>query len=80
VQELVCSSETYTVRLSWANVQGEDGYRIYRDGGLVETTGPNQTSYDDTPGNYEAHDYRVEAFNGSGANSTGTQSSTGCLF
>jgi hypothetical protein len=80
VQELVCTSEAYTVRLVWANVQGEDGYRIYRDGGLVDTTGPNQTSYDDTPGNYESHTYRVEAFNGAGSGSTGNQNSTGCLY
>ena len=80
LNELVCSSEGYTVRLSWKDVAGEQGYRVYRDGALIFSSGANATQYDDTSGNYEAHAYRVEAWNGSGANSTGVKNSMGCLY
>jgi hypothetical protein len=80
VTELICTSEAYTVRLGWKDVDGEDGYRVYREGGLIATLGADQTVYDDTPGDYEAHTYRVEAFNGAGSGGTGNQNSTGCLY
>jgi hypothetical protein len=80
LNELVCSSEAYTVRLSWNDVAGEQGYRVYRDGALIMSLGANATQYDDSPGNYESHAYRVEAWNGSGANSTGVKNSAGCVF
>ncbi len=80
VQELQCDASNYIVRLVWQDVSGEDGYRIYRDGSLVGTNTADATSYDDTLPDYNAHSYRVEAFNGSGAGSTGSKSSTGCLY
>ncbi|WP_169577887.1 LamG-like jellyroll fold domain-containing protein [Salisaeta longa] len=47
------------VSLSWSDASAdEDGYRIYRDGTLIATTGPNETSYRDTdaaPGNTYAY-------------------------
>lgn len=80
VQELQCDASQYVVRVSWQDVSGEDGYRVYRDGSLVHTAGSGGTSYDDTLPDYNAHSYRVEAFNASGSNSTGSKNSTGCLY
>ncbi|MFH1186316.1 MAG: SH3 domain-containing protein [Chloroflexota bacterium] len=80
VQELVCSSEAYTVRLSWQNVQGEDGYRIYRDGALINTLAANAQSYDDASPDYNSHAYRTEAFNASGTASSAVKNSTGCVY
>jgi hypothetical protein len=80
VQELQCDASKYIVRLSWLDVSGEDGYRVYRDGALMATNSADGTSYDDALPDYNPHSYRVEAFNGSGAGSTGSKSSTGCLY
>jgi hypothetical protein len=80
VQELECTSENYTLRLVWQDVAGEDGYNIYRDGGLINTLSANTQSYDDASPDYSPHAYRVEAFNGSGTGSTGSKSSAGCVY
>ena len=80
VQELQCDASNYIVRLSWQDVTGEDGYRVYRDGSLIDTTSSDANSYDDTLPDYNSHSYRVEAFNGSGTGSTGSKNSTGCLY
>jgi hypothetical protein len=80
VETKVCNANTYTVVLSWKDVDGEDGYRIYRQGALIDTIGPNSDSYEDTPPDYNAHPYYVEAFNGSGAAASAQQNSEGCLF
>jgi uncharacterized protein YraI len=80
VQTLECTSEIYKVRLSWQDVSGEGGYRVYRDGGLIFTTSANATFYDDTSPDYSAHGYRVDAFNGAGATSSAVQNSEGCLY
>jgi hypothetical protein len=76
----VCDATQYVVRLSWNNVEGEDGYRVYRDGSLIATLGANVTVYDDVSPDYNAHAYRVEAFNASGATSSATVGSEGCLY
>jgi hypothetical protein len=80
VKELQCDASKYIVRLVWQDVSGEDGYRVYRDGALISGLGADAASYDDTLPDYKPHSYRVEAFNGSGAGSTGSKSSTGCLY
>jgi hypothetical protein len=76
----VCDATQYVVRMGWKDVEGETGYRVYRDGGLIATLAANATIYDDTSPDYNAHDYRVEAFNASGATSSATVSSEGCLY
>jgi V8-like Glu-specific endopeptidase len=54
------------VLISWANVSGEDGYYVYRDGTLIATKGANVTSHSDAPpaGTYS---YCVEAFSSCGS-------------
>jgi hypothetical protein len=76
----VCDATQYVVRLSWKDVEGETGYRVYRDGMLIATLGANTTVYDDSSPDYNGHDYRVEAFNAAGAASSATQSSPGCVY
>jgi hypothetical protein len=68
------------VRLSWKGVDGEDGYRVYRDGKLVATLSAGTTSYDDTSPDYNADAYRVEAYNDVGASASSTLNSEGCLY
>jgi hypothetical protein len=75
-----CDSDAYIVRLSWNDVSGEQGYRVYRDAVLIFSLGANATSYDDNSGDYNGHAYRVEAWNGVGTGTTGTKNSTGCLY
>jgi hypothetical protein len=80
VSTKVCDSSEYVVRLSWKDVEGESGYRVYRDGSLIATLGANATVYDDAAPDYESHDYRVEAFNAAGAASSAALKSEGCLY
>ena len=75
-----CDSNAYVVHLSWTDVDGEDGYRVYRDGSLIATVGAGSSSYDDTSPDYSSHAYRVEAYNAAGAASSGSKSSEGCLY
>ncbi len=55
------------VQLIWSNVAGETGYRIYRNGTLVATVGPDVNQLFDyeypIPGDYV---YCIEAFNADG--------------
>jgi hypothetical protein len=80
VSDQVCDASQYAVRLSWKDVEGEAGYRVYRDGALVATLGANATVYDDLSPDFNSHDYRVEAFNAAGAASSATESSEGCVY
>jgi hypothetical protein len=76
----VCDATQYVVRLGWKDVEGETGYRVYRDGSLIATLGANAILYDDVSPDYNAHAYRVEAFNSAGVSSSVTVSSEGCLY
>jgi hypothetical protein len=76
----VCSAEEFSVNLEWSDVSGEDGFRVYRDGALIATLGQNQTGYTDSPPDYNAHSYGVEAFNGSGTSARPSVQEDGCLF
>ena len=76
----VCNAQEYKVTIQWNDVSGEDGYRVYRDGALIATLGANVTTYTDTPPNYNAHNYGVEAFNASGTSGRPIVNEDGCLF
>jgi hypothetical protein len=67
----VCDGGGLSVTLSWAdNSDNEDGFRLYRDGGLVDTLGANSTSYNaNAPHKNSAYTFEVEAFNGVGSSS-----------
>ena len=38
------------ILFEWEDVVGETGYRVYRDDALLQTLGPDQSSYRDVPG------------------------------
>ncbi len=56
------------VQLEWNdNSTNEDGFRIYRDGSIIATLGPDTTSYEDTTFvSGETYTYQVCAYNSSG--------------
>ena len=42
----VCNQNAYSITLNWIdNANNEDGYRVYYNGGLIATLGPNATSF-----------------------------------
>ncbi|MGD8395931.1 MAG: PKD domain-containing protein [Candidatus Eiseniibacteriota bacterium] len=53
------------IRVEWSNVDREDGYRVYRDGGgtPIAELGADVTSYEDRAVTSGPHDYVVESFN-----------------
>jgi hypothetical protein len=63
------------VNLTWADVTGETGYRVYRgDGAILATLGANATSYRATGlAAGQTYAFRVEAFNAGSSASTGWQ-------
>ena len=76
----VCNGSGLAVTLSWSdNADNEDGFRIYRDGGLIQTVGANVTTYNDNaPHKNSAYTYAVEAYNGVGASAQTTVNSQVC--
>lgn len=54
-----------SVHVTWANVSGEQGYYVFRDGDYVATLAADVTSYADEPG-LGAHSYCVMSFNTDG--------------
>jgi hypothetical protein len=63
-------SERGGVVVSWADVAGETGYRLYRDAIPFTTLGPNVTDFLDLDmKSAGGHQYCVEAFNGDGTSS-----------
>ena len=80
VTNKVCDSSSYVVGLAWGDLSGEDGYRVYRDGGVIANLPAEATAYDDLPPDYNAHNYFVQAYNAVGYTNGGIGSSTGCVF
>lgn len=80
VSTKVCTSGEYVVRLSWKDVEGETGYRVYRDGVLIANLAANATAYDDISPDYNPHEYYVEAFNAVGATASLKTKSPGCVY
>lgn len=78
---VVCTDQDYVVTLSWIDAaSNEQGYRVYRDGGLIATLGPNAAGYSDEPPGSGPYTYGVEAFNAAGASSRPTVVEPGCLY
>ncbi len=73
VSDFSCTQRRYSIEISWNDrADNEAGYRVYRNGSLVSTLGPNATSYREDPPRGGPYDYGVEAFNESGASSRPT--------
>ncbi len=76
----VCTGQTYAVTLGWIDAaDNEDGYRVYRDGNLITTLGPNAKGFTDNPPYGGPYTYGVEAFNDAGASSRPTVQEAGCI-
>ena len=55
------------ILVTWEDVAGEEGYRVYRDGGLAAELSADAVAWEDPGvGAGELHGYRVESFNGCG--------------
>jgi len=80
VSNQICDATQYVVRLSWKDVDGEDGYRVYRDGALLATLGSGATSYNDASPDYSPHEYFAEAFNAVGEAASAKTKSPGCVY
>jgi CSLREA domain-containing protein len=77
----VCTGQTYAVTLGWIDAaDNEDGYRVYRDGTLIATLGPNAKSFTDSPPYGGPYTYGVEAFNSAGSSSRPSVQEAGCII
>jgi len=80
VANQVCTSQAYNVSLAWIDAASDEtGYRVYRDGNLIATLGPNASSYTDSPPYGGPYQYGVEAYNAAGASSRPTVVESGCI-
>lgn len=62
-----------TIAITWRdNANNEDGYRVYRNGSLIATLGPDATSFTDTGASTAEYTYGVAAFNAGGQSATRT--------
>ena len=64
IAQRLCSPNGYTLELTWAG--NESGYRVYRNGTLVATLGPNSNAYQDQPPFGGPYTYAVEALSADG--------------
>ena len=80
VSNQACDATQYVVRLSWKDVEGETGYRVYRDGTQIATLGAGAGSFDDNSPDYGSHSYQVEAYNAGGSAGSSVNYSTGCVY
>jgi fibronectin type 3 domain-containing protein len=55
----------YYIEIVWTDLANESGYYVYRNGTLIATRGPNNTSYVDAFGT-GTHVYNVQAYNSCG--------------
>ena len=79
---VTCGGTTYNVSLSWSdNSNNESGFRIYREGNLIGTVGPNTTQFtDNSPPNSAGNNYTVRAYNAAGESSAIGAKDGGCLL
>jgi CSLREA domain-containing protein len=71
--------QSYVVRLGWEDEAGNEiGYRVYRDGELLDTLSPDSDSYTDEPPFGGPYVYAVEAFNNDAVSSQASVEEEGC--
>jgi hypothetical protein len=66
------------IQISWNDVSGEDGYRIYRDGTLLVELPANTTYYQGVSSDYNSHSFYIQAYNTSGFANSNEQVSEYC--
>jgi hypothetical protein len=62
----VKKAKNRTVTLTWKTSPGATGYRVYRDGILLDELGAGATSYTDTSLSVKDYTYTIEAINANG--------------
>jgi hypothetical protein len=65
--ETICTKKVYKVTLHWQDVSDETGYRIYRDGQLVDAVEANSTRFVTYAPFGRDLTYELESFNENGA-------------
>jgi CSLREA domain-containing protein len=79
LSEVVCNEKQYRISINWLDqADNEDGYRVYRDGGLLATLGANANSYTDNPPKPGPHTYEIEAYNEGGSSGRVSVEDKGC--
>jgi hypothetical protein len=77
--ERVCNGKIYRITLNWIDAaDNETGYRVYRDGVLIDTLPADSTSYVDNPPFGGPYTYAVEAFNDGGSSAQATVQPAAC--
>lgn len=73
------TKKAYVIRLEWNDVaSNETGYRVYRNGELLETLPANADSFTDNPPLGGPYTYAVEAYNQDAASAEATVKEEGC--
>ncbi|MGH9785058.1 MAG: choice-of-anchor Q domain-containing protein [Terriglobia bacterium] len=71
----------YQVTITWNdNSNNEQGFRVYRNGSLIATLGPNVEVFVDNPGGSGPYTYYVVAFNSSGQAQSNSDDDSGCVI
>lgn len=79
-ENVVCNGQVYNIPLRWTDTaNNEQGFRVYRNGSLVTTLGPNSTQYTDSPPYGGPYTYAVEAYNAAGTSAQATITEPGCI-
>lgn len=79
-ENVVCNGQVYNISLRWTDTaNNEQGFRVYRNGSLVTTLGPNSTQYTDSPPYGGPYTYAVEAYNAAGTSAQATITEPGCI-
>lgn len=73
-----CGTQAF-VRVTWGDVTGEDGYRVFRAGLQIAQVGANVTQYDDATGTpLQAYTYTVRSFRNCDGMSAPSNGDPGC--
>jgi hypothetical protein len=76
----VCTGQAYSLILRWMDgSDSEQGFRVYRNGSLIATLGPNETKFADAPPFGGPYTYAVEAFSAAGASARPAVQEAGCI-
>jgi len=80
VAKTTCSANlnNFPVKLEWADVSGETGYRLYRNGSQLAQVGANATSYTDEAPKGKELTYEIEAFSALGVSERKSLSVPAC--
>mgnify|MGYP001309615525 CR=1 FL=1 len=76
IEQRFCSPNGYSLKLAWAG--SASGYRVYRNGALIATLGPNTNVYPDQPPFGDPHSYAVEALSADGVSPQAQVADSAC--